>query len=93
MTVITNVDIKLDLQQSTCICIYMKDSEIGLVPQTCPIPHGMELTPPFFLTLFTYLFSIKISLLFHLFFKYLTCLCPHSYNIQLTCVDSIYCGQ
>ena len=48
MTVITNVDIKLDLQQSTCICIYMKDSEIGLVPQTCPIPHGMELTPPFF---------------------------------------------
>ena len=46
MTVIMNVDIKLDLQQG--ICIYMKDSEISPVPQTCPIPHGMELTPPFF---------------------------------------------
>jgi hypothetical protein len=31
-----------------------------------------------------YLFSIKISLLFHLFFLTLTCSCPYSYNFMLT---------
>ena len=45
----------------------------------------MELpTPsPFFNFLITYIFSIK-CLLFHLFFFYLICLCPYSYNLMLT---------
>jgi hypothetical protein len=33
--------------------------------------------------MFTYLFSIKISLLFHLLFLNVTCSCPYSYNIML----------
>ena len=47
--------------------------------------HGI--TPPFFLNfLFTQLFSIKNSLLFHFFFLNLPCSCPYSYNLMLTTI-------
>ena len=46
--------------------------------------NAQTLVPPFFKFLFTSLFSIKISLIFHLFFLYLTCSCPYSCNLMLT---------
>ena len=48
--------------------------------------HGLATPPPFFFTnfLFTNSFSIKIPLLFPLFFLILTCSCQYSYNLMLT---------
>ena len=37
---------------------------------------------PFFCNFLLFIFN-KISLLFHLFFRYLTCLCPYSNNLML----------
>lgn len=53
--------------------------------------RGTELSLPFLFNfpsclnfILTYLFSTKIPLIFHLFFIYLTCSIPYSYNIILT---------
>ena len=62
----------------------MKLEEIYILVKTTGT-RSTEL-PPFFYFLFTYNVFIfnQTSLLFHLFFLNLTCLCPHSYNLMLT---------
>ena len=58
-----------------------------LLPKTTG-DSGMELPSPLFSKfLYTYLFSIKISLIFHLLLLYLTCSCPCLHNnIMVTAV-------
>ena len=54
--------------------------------------HGIT-SPSFFNFLFTYLFLIKISSWFHLFFLYLSYSCPYTMYIQSYCNNNMQEGS